>query len=119
MNNILTTLTNLLYAININWDNIIGPIGRMFTGGNITDPITGNITHITGMFEGDPMLYGAFIFLIFLTLTLIMGLGFLIGIVILLPASFIVFKYIPGFEIIIAILSGLLFGLALHRLIRR
>ena len=110
---------NNILAISINWGNIIDPIGRMFSGGNITDPITGNITHVTGMFEGDPMLLGAFIFLIFLILTLIMGLGLLIGMVILIPASFIVFKYIPDLRIIVAIFAGLMFGLALQRLIRR
>ena len=105
--------------INIDWGSVIDPIGRMFTGGNITDPITGNVSHVTGMFEGDPMLLGAFIFMIFLILTLIMGLGLLIGMTILIPASFVVFKYIPDLRIIVAIFSGLLFGLALQRLIRR
>ena len=108
-----------LYALAVNWSAILDPIGRMFTGGNITDPITGNVTHVTGMFEGDLTLFGVFLFLVFLVLTLMFGLGLLIGIVVLLPASFFIFQYIPDFRIIVGILSGLLFGLALHRLIRR
>jgi hypothetical protein len=114
-----TLLPYIISVINIDWDNIIDPIGRMFTGGNYTDPITGNITEVTGMFQGDPMIFGAFIFIAFLILTLMFGLGLLIGTVILIPVSFIVFKYIPDLRIIIAILAGLIFGLALHKLIRR
>jgi hypothetical protein len=112
-------LLTLIYTININWGNIIDPIGRMFNGGNVTDPVTGNISHVTGMFEGDPALFGAFLFIAFLLLTLIFGLGLLIGMVVLIPASFAIFQYIPDLRIIIGIMAGLLFGLALHKLIRR
>jgi len=115
----LSFFLSFIYAIDLNWNDVIDPIGRIFTGGNITDPITGNITHVTGMFEGDPMIFGAFLFIAFLLLTLMFGLGLLIGSVILIPISFAVFKYIPDLRIIIAIFSGLIFGLALHRLIRR
>ena len=119
MNAILQTLLTPLLTIDVNWSSIVDPIGRMFNGGDITDPVTGVVTHVTGMFEGDPMLFGAFLFMIFLLLTLIFGLGLLIGMVILIPASFAVFQYIPDLRIIIAIMAGLLFGLALHKLIRR
>jgi len=111
-------MMNIL-TINVNWSSIVDPIGRMFNGGNITDPVTGITSHVTGMFEGDPMLFGLFLFMIFLLLTLIFGIGLLIGTVILIPASFAVFQYIPDLRILIAIMAGLLFGIALHKLIRR
>lgn len=108
-----------IYALSVNWSNIVDPVGRMFTGGNITDPITGNTTHVTGMFGGDPTLFAVFLFLAFLLLTLMFGLGLIVGSVVLLPISFYIFRWVPDFRIIVGILAGLIFGLALHRLIRR
>jgi hypothetical protein len=108
-----------IYTLAVNWSSIIDPIGRMFTGGNVTDPVTHVTSYVTGIFEGDPMLLGAFIFMIFLILTLILGLGILIGSTVLLPALFVVFHYIPDLRIIIAIFAGLIFGMALHRIVRR
>jgi hypothetical protein len=117
--NIFLFFSQLVFAIDVDWGKIIDPIGRMFNGGDFIDPITGNITHVTGMFEGDPALFGAFLFLVFLILTFIFGLGLLIGSVVLIPASFAIFQYIPDFRIVIGIFAGLIFGLALYKLIRR
>jgi len=112
-------MMNIL-TINVNWSSIVDPIGRMFTGNwNTTDPATGIVTNHIGMFYGDTTLFGLFLFMIFLLLTLIFGIGLLIGTVILIPASFAVFQYIPDLRILIAIMAGLLFGIALHKLIRR
>lgn len=108
----------IILAINIDWGDIIDPIGRIFTGGNFT-AYDGTTQYATGIFEGDPMLMGAFLLLIFLILTFIFGLGMLVGSVVIIPSLFAIFQYIPDLRIIVGIISGLIFGLALHKLIRR
>ena len=65
------------------------------------------------------MLLGAFVMIVFLVLTLILGLGMLVGSVVLIPSLFSIFNYIPDLRIIVAIICGLLFGMGLHQLIRR
>lgn len=97
--------------LDINWSGIIDPIYELFAG-NTTKGLN-------GIFNGNELLLGVFILLLFFVLTLLFGLGILIGIVVLLPSLFAVFGYIPNLRIIIAIICGLIFGLGLHRLVRR
>jgi len=68
---------------------------------------------------GSDLLLGALIFLFFLVFTLILGLGMLVGSVVLLPAMFLVFEFVPDLKIIVAIFAGLLVGLGLHKFINR
>ena len=101
----------ILLIININWDNITNPIYELFAGNESQG--------LEGVIGNDPMLLGAFIFLILFVLTLMFGLGMLVGSVVIIPSLFAVFNYIPDLRIIVAIICGLIFGLGLHRLIRR
>jgi hypothetical protein len=87
----------------MDWSNIIDPIGEMFQD-------------IMGY---DENLLGIFILLIFLIMTVMFGLSILIGTVVLIPALFAVFQYIPPLRIIVAIILGLIFGMGLHKLFRR
>ena len=103
-------LANILMLIDIDWSDYTDPIYRLFMGNETTTGILGNDAGI---------LLAAFIFLIFLILTLMFGLGMLVGAVILIPASFAAFSFYPSFRIVFAILAGLIFGLALHKLVRR
>ena len=103
--------------INVNWSSITDPIGRMFNGGSWTDPL-GHGHNITGIM-GDPTLTGLFLFLILFVLTMVFGLGMLIGSVVIIPSMFAVFQYIPELRIVVAIILGLVFGMGLHRLVRR
>jgi hypothetical protein len=105
------TFFSIVFAIDLDWGKLIDPIYEMFMG-NATKGIT-------GMFEGNTMLLGAFILIIFLILTMMFGLGMLVGTVVIIPALFAVFGFIPDLRIIIAIIAGLLFGLGLHKLVRR
>jgi len=105
-------------AIDVDWGSITDPIGRLFSGGNWTDPSTG-LTHDIEGIMGDPLLTGLFIFLIFFVLTMVFGLGMLIGSVIIIPSLFAVFQYIPELRIIVAIMCGLIFGIGLHKLVKR
>jgi ABC-type transport system involved in multi-copper enzyme maturation permease subunit len=94
----------------------------MFTGGNYTDPGTGNVTPIMGIFGGGQdttALLGLFIFMILFILTAMWGLGILIGSVAIIPSIFVLIGYIPQFTIVVAIILGLLFGLGLNRFVRR
>lgn len=75
--------------------------------------------HCTQSIIGDDMLFGLFIFMILFILTLMFGLGMLVGSVVIIPSLFAVFQYIPDLRIIVAIICGLVFGLGLHRLVRR
>jgi hypothetical protein len=105
-------------SINVNWSSITDPIGRMFNGGSWVDPVTGHAQSITGIM-GDPTMTGMFIFLILFVLTMVFGLGMLIGSVIIIPSLFAVFEYIPELRILVAIICGLIFGMGLHRLVKR
>jgi hypothetical protein len=73
----------------------------------------------SGIFGAEPVLAGLFVFLIFAVLTLIFGLGMLIGSVVLIPVLFLVFETIPDLRIIVAIFMGLIFGIGLSRIVRR
>lgn len=107
----LQLLSLNIYAVNVNWSSILDPIGDMFTKEN------GIIGWLGG--ENNMMLVGAVVFVFFFALTLIFGLGMLVGSVVLIPSLFVVFQYIPPLRIIVAIIIGLVFGLGLNRLIRR
>ena len=104
-------LLTIIMMINVDWGDYTDPIYDMFMGNESQG--------LTGIFAGDSYLLAAFIFIIFLILTLIFGLGMLVGSVILLPASFAIFDLVPSMRVIIAIMCGLIFGLGLHRLVRR
>jgi hypothetical protein len=96
----------------VDWDTIFQKISDLFMGSEATQ------TH--GIFGGtDPMLAGVFLFFILFLLTAIWGLGILIGSAVLLPIMFAVFQFIPGLKIFIAIICGFVFGIAIHRLIKR
>jgi hypothetical protein len=99
-----------IFAIDLNWGNITRPIYELFMG-NETAGVTGVI--------GDEMLLGVFLLLIFMILTFMFGLGMLIGSPVIIASLFAVFKWIPNLRVVVAIIIGLLFGLALHRLIKR
>ena len=68
---------------------------------------------------GSELLLGIFIFLFIVIFTLILGLGMLVGSVVLIPAMFLVFEYIPSGRIILAIILGFIVGIGLHKIIRR
>ena len=95
----------------MNWENITTPIYELFIGNETSG--------VQGVLGNDPMLLGAFVMIVFLVLTLILGLGMLVGSVVLIPSLFSIFNYIPDLRIIVAIICGLLFGMGLHQLIRR
>ena len=86
---------------------------------NIIEEVTGPIGETFADLFGSELILGVFLFMIILIFTFIFGLGMIVGSVVLIPAMFLVFKYIPSGRIILAIMLGLLFGMALNRLIRR
>jgi len=92
-------------AASINWTQIIDPISRMFTSSN-------------GIF-GSELIAALFLFMFFLILTAVFGMGMLIGSVIIIPSMFLVFEYIPTLKIGVAIIIGLLFGIGLNKLVKR
>ena len=90
--------------------------------GFLTLLFTDTIGEIGGTFDsifGSDVFLGVFVFLFFFIFTLLLGLGMLVGSVVLIPSMFIVFKWIPSVKIVVAILLGLIFGMALNKLIRR
>jgi len=106
---ISSLVMQIFMLIDINWSEYTDPIYTLFMGNETIEGVMGNNT----------LLLAAFIFMIFLILTLMFGLGMLVGSVILIPASFAIFDFAPHARIIFAILAGLIFGLALHKLVRR
>ena len=110
-------IISLILSIDVNWSSITDPMGRLFFGGNYT-AVDGTPLYTTGIF-GDPTLAGLFLFFIFFILTLIAGLSILVGSVAIIPALFAIFEYIPDLRIVVGIFCGLIFGLALHRLVKR
>ncbi len=68
---------------------------------------------------GSDLIIGGIVFLFFLVFTLILGLGMLVGSVVLLPAMFLVFDFIPDMRIFVAIFAGIIVGLGLHKIINR
>jgi len=83
-----------------------------------TSDIFNEIYEAMSMLMSDQII-GILIFLFFLIFTLILGLGMVIGSVVMIPALFLVFKYIPDMRIFVAIFLGLLVGLGLHKFINR
>jgi len=110
-------LPQLIMTIDVGWDSIFGKIQGLFLGGNYTD--AHGIVHPFYGVIGDPVVLGAIIFMFFFILTAVWGLGILIGSVVIIPASFAVFQYIPQLAIVVAIICGLIFGMGLNRLVRR
>lgn len=94
-------------------------ISALFSSLMIIETITDEIGSTFDQIFGAPLLLGIFIFLFFFIFTLLLGIGMIVGSVILIPAMFLVFEYVPGFKIVIAIVLGLIFGLGLNKLIRR
>lgn len=68
---------------------------------------------------GSDLIIGGIVFLFFLVFTLILGLGMLVGSVVLLPAMFLVFDFVPDMRIFVAIFAGIIVGLGLHKIINR
>lgn len=108
-----------IMAIDVGWGNITDAVGRLFTGGNWTDPTTGIAHWSPGILGGDPTVIALIMFLFFFILIGLFGLGFLIGSVVLLPMMFALFQYVPPLRIIVAIVVGIIFGMGLHRIIKR
>jgi len=95
---------------NVNWTGILSDIEKLFVGNGIDT---------TGIFGGSPELLALFIFLFFLVTTFFLGLGMIVGSVVIIPALFAIFQWIPTLKIIVGLLCGLLFGFALQRIYRR
>ena len=102
-------IVNLFLAVNIDWDNIFTPLGELFLGGDSTIGIIGD----------NQMLVGLILFSFLFIMTLMFGLGMLVGSVAIIPSLFAVFQFIPSLQIIVAIICGLLFGITLHKIIKR
>lgn len=99
--------------LNVNWSQIIDPIQRMFMGG--VDPNTG--LPIQGIIGGDPIFMAIFLFMFMFILTAVLGLGFLVGSVVIIPTAFLIFQWVPELRIFFAIILGGLLGLMLNKLI--
>jgi len=107
--NSLTQSSNL-GAVNIDWSNILDPIGEL---------IFGNDEGLEGIIGENEMVAGLFLFMILFLLTLIMGLGMLVGSVVIIPSLFAVFQYVPSLQMLVGIICGLLFGFGLNKIVRR
>lgn len=81
----------------------------------ITEPIGDALSSVFGSAE----LMGIFCFIIIMILTLVFGLGMVVGCVVLIPALFLVFEFIPAGRIIVAIILGFVVGIGLNKIIRR
>lgn len=107
---ILATQLQMIGAIELNWSDILDPIGELFLGDG---------ADLEGVVGDNLMLVGLFVFLILFIMTLTMGLGMLIGSVAIIPSLFAVFQWVPSLQIIVAIVCGLIFGFGLNRIIKR
>lgn len=107
---ILFTQFHILGSVSTDWDSIFGKIAELFTGDG---------GELEGIIGDNLMIVGLFLFLVLFLMTLMMGLGMLVGSVVIIPSLFAVFQYIPSLQIIVAIICGLLFGFALNRIVRR
>jgi len=96
-------------------NNILSQLMVFISFTNVTDMISDTFFTI----YGSDLLIGLILFVVFFILTLILGIGMLAGTVILLPALFLIFEFIPDLKIIVAIILGLIFGIGLHRIISR
>lgn len=108
-----------IMAINVNWSGITDGISRLFTGGYFTDPQTNVTQFIPGVLGSNMTIVAVFVFLFFFILVGLFGMTMLIGSVVIIPVLFFLFQYVPPLRIIVAIVIGFIFGIGLHRLIRR
>lgn len=117
--NILFSITQMLnvFAINTAWANITGAIGDMFLG-NSTQGVEGIFGGMGGSAIGEIIL-GLMILMFFLFLTIVYGMGMVVGSAVLIPSLFAVFQFIPPLRIIVAIVLGIVLGLGLHRFVKR
>lgn len=100
--------TTIMIIMAAAFNNITRDIGRIFSDPNY------------GIFGGaDIALLGVFVFMIFFILTLVFGLGMLVGSVIIIPVLFVIFEWIPDLKIVVALIMGLMFGMALNKLVKR
>ncbi len=83
----------------------------MATGGLIEDFLFSLI--------GSPLIFGVIIFLIFFSMMIAVKVNYSAGVVCFVPVSFLVFEYIPMGKIIFGLLWGIIFGLALLKVMRR
>jgi len=83
------------------------------------ESVGGDVVNTYSDILGNSALIGILLFIFFFVVTLILGLGMLVGSVVLLPAMFMVFEFADDFKIIVAIVLGLIFGMALNKIIRR
>lgn len=83
------------------------------------ETIGNNVGDMFGDILGSDILVGLVVFLFFFILTLFLGLGMLVGSTVLIPALFLVFEFTPDLKIFVAIIIGLLFGMALNKIVRR
>ena len=107
---ILLTQLHIIGGVGVDWPGLLDPIGELIFGDGL---------ETEGVIGDNIMIAGLFLFLVLFAMTLIMGLGMLIGSVVVIPSLFAVFQYIPSLQIIVAIICGLLFGFALNKIIRR
>jgi len=104
-----------VFAINTGWTNITNAIGEMFTGGANT---TGIFGPMGGSAIGETVL-GIIILMFFLFLTIVYGMGMVVGSAVLIPSLFAVFQFIPPLRIIVTIILGIVLGLGLHKFVKR
>lgn len=97
---------------------IHGTIASLIVMINVSE-ITELIGDLFMTILGSELLIGALLFMFFMIFTLILGLGMLVGSVIIIPSLFLVFEFIPDIKIIVAIVIGMVVGLALNKIIRR
>ena len=100
----------IVSGVGVDWPGLLDPIGELIFGDGLDTE---------GVIGDNEMIAGLFLFLVLFAMTLIMGLGMLIGSVVIIPSLFAVFQYIPSLQIIVAITCGLLFGFALNKIVRR
>jgi hypothetical protein len=89
----------------------------------IADPSFGDVGEEIGnafhLLFGSKEILGVFVFLVIMILTFIFGFGMIVGSVVLIPAMFLVFEFIPSAQVMFAIIIGIIVGLGLQKLIRR
>jgi len=112
------SLIQIMMQIEVNWSQITDKIGRMFLGGEEYIGLDG-LPHLTPGIVGDPMLLGAVVFVILFVMTLMFGLGMLVGSTVIIPSAFLVFQWVPDLRIVVAIVCGLVFGMGLHQIVKR
>lgn len=84
-----------------------------------TSDVFGEVYETFHALFGSDLIIAGILFLFFLVFTLILGLGMIIGSVVLIPAMFLIFDFVPDLRIFVAIFLGLFVGLGLHKFISR